>query len=59
MEDKRFEDKNSGDSMDNSSRDDTGNERSSERGNRTEFEQPNPAIATPGIPVEMPAREIR
>ena len=30
-----------------------------EREEHTEIDQPNPAIATPGIPQEMPAREIR
>jgi hypothetical protein len=30
-----------------------------ERGDHTEIDQPNPSIATPGIPEELPAREIR
>ena len=36
-----------------------GKEHGMEREEHTEIEQPNPAIATPGIPQEMPAREIR
>jgi hypothetical protein len=42
---------------------DTGNsagyDRNTERGDHTEIDQPNPSIATPGIPDEMPVREIR
>lgn len=38
---------------------DTGKDRGMEQGDHTEIEQPNPSIATPGIPQEMPAREIR
>ncbi len=36
-----------------------GDHQRTEGGDRTEIEQPNPSIATPGIPAEMPAREIR
>lgn len=48
----------------NTERQETGNNtnlehNSSEPAHRTEIEQPNPSIATPGIPTEMPAREIR
>ncbi len=38
---------------------DTGYDRNKEHGDHTEIEQPKPSIATPGIPAEMPAREIR
>ncbi len=41
------------------SRNDAGKDRSMEQENRTEIEQPTPSTATPGIPDEMPAREIR
>lgn len=37
----------------------TGMERGKERGDHTEIEQPTPSTATPGIPQEMPVREIR
>ncbi len=42
---------------------DTGNDTNLDNSNReparrTEIEQPNPSIATPGIPTEMPARDI-
>lgn len=39
--------------------DSAGFDRNTERGDHTEIDQPNPSIATPGIPDEMPVREIR
>lgn len=59
MNNSRYEDNNSNSSENSGSRNDTGNERRTERGNHPEIEQPNPSIATPGIPDEMPVREIR
>ena len=41
------------------SRNDTGYQHSTERSDHTEIDQPNPSIATPGIPEELPVREIR
>lgn len=34
-------------------------DRNTEREDHTEIDQPNPSTATPGIPDEMPVREIR
>lgn len=42
-----------------SSRNDSGYQHSTERSDHTEIDQPNPSIATPGIPEELPVREIR
>lgn len=55
----RYEESNSNSLENSSSRNDAGNERRTERGDHPEIEQPNPSIATPGIPDEMPAREIK
>ncbi len=59
MNNSRYEDNHSHNFENSSSRNDTGNEPRTERGNHPEIEQPGPSIATPGIPDEMPAREIK
>ena len=59
MKSSRYEDNSSNSSEYSSSRNAADNEPRTERGNHPEIEQPNPSIATPGIPDEMPAREIK
>ena len=59
MHHNRYEDINNHSHANSGSSNSTGNDRRTERGDHPEIEQPNPSIATPGIPDEMPAREIR